>query len=113
LEILRKDRLLRLKRKNKGNVKLNKAIDSLIIDLENANWRTKNEIVSDRPDADCVHSDGFYFFDIHIHRTMILILFEENEATVIWTGSHDDYDLTFKGNKKTIEYWLRKQGLIN
>jgi hypothetical protein len=43
---------------------------------------------------------------------MILIVFEDNEATIIWTGSHDDYDLTFKGNKKTIENWLRKQGLI-
>lgn len=112
MEILRKDRLLRHKIKNKGNTKLNKAIDSLIVDIEKANWRTKNEIVAERPDADCVHSEGFYFFNINIHRTMILIVFEENEATIIWTGSHDDYDLTFKGNKKTIENWLRKQGLI-
>ena len=112
MDILRKDRLLRYKIKNKGNTKLNKAIDSLIVDLEKANWRTKNEIVTERPDADCVHSEGFYFFNINIHRTMILIVFEDNEATIIWTGSHDDYDLTFKGNKKTIENWLRKQGLI-
>ena len=112
LDILRKDRLLRYKIKNKGNTKLNKAIDSLIVDLEKANWRTKNEIVTERPDADCVHSEGFYFFNINIHRTMILIVFEDNEATIIWTGSHDNYDLTFKGNKKTIENWLRKQGLI-
>ena len=112
MEILRKDRLLRHKIKNKGNTKLNKAIDSLIVDIEKANWRTKIEIVTDRPDADCVHSEGFYFFNINIHRTMILIVFEENEATIIWTGSHDDYDLTFKGNKKTIENWLRKQGFI-
>ena len=112
LDILRKDRLLKHKIKNKGNTKLNKAIDSLIVDIEKANWRTKNEIVAERPDADCVHSEGFYFFNINIHRTMILIVFEDNEATIIWTGSHDDYDLTFKGNKKTIENWLRKQGLI-
>jgi mRNA-degrading endonuclease HigB of HigAB toxin-antitoxin module len=112
LEILRKDRLLRHKIKNKGNIKLNKAIDSLIVDIEKANWRTKIEIVAERPDADCVHSEGFYFFNINIHRTMILIVFEDNEATIIWTGSHDNYDQTFKGNKKTIENWLRKQGLI-
>jgi len=112
LDILRKDRLLRHKIKNKGNSKLIKAIDSLIIDLEKANWRTKKEITAERPDADCVHSEGFYFFNINVHRTMILIVFEDNEATIIWTGSHDDYDLTFKGNKKTIENWLRKQGLI-
>lgn len=112
LDILRKDRLLRLKIRNTGNIRLIKAIDSLIDDLEKANWKTKNEIIADRPDADCVHSDGFYFFDINIHRTMILIVFEDNEATIIWTGSHDEYDFTFRGNKKTIESWLRKRGLI-
>ena len=112
MEILRKDRLLRHKIKNKGNTKLTKAINSLMVDIEKANWRTKIEIIADRPDADCVHSEGFYFYNINIHRTMILIVFEENEATIIWTGSHDDYDLTFKGNKRTIENWLRKQGLI-
>lgn len=110
--ILRKDKLLRLKVKNKGNAKLSKAIDLLIDDLEKASWKTKNEIILDRPDADCVHSEGFYFFDLNIHRTMVLIVFEDNEATIIWAGSHDEYDLTFKGNKKTIESWLRKQGLI-
>jgi len=83
LDVLRKDRLLRLKTKNKGNVKLIKAIDSLIDDIEKANWRTKNEIVINRPDADCVHSECFYFFDINIHRTMILFVFEDNEATII------------------------------
>ena len=58
LDILRKDRLLRHIIKNKGNSKLIKAIDSLIVDLEKAIWRTKNEIVAERPDADCVHSEG-------------------------------------------------------
>ncbi len=112
MEILKKDKLLKLKVKNKGNVKLNKAIDLLINDIESAVWRTKTDIVNSRPDADCIHSDGFYFFDINIHRTLILIVFEDNEATILWTGSHDDYDLTFRGNKHTIENWLRGQGLI-
>jgi len=112
LELLRKDRLLKLKKKNRGNTKLASEIDKLISDIENANWNKPTDIKDTRPDADCVHSDGFYFFDIHIHRTMILIVFEENEATVIWTGSHGEYDKTFKGNKKTIEKWLRNQQLI-
>jgi mRNA interferase HigB len=43
---------------------------------------------------------------------MVLILFDEQEATVIWTGSHDEYETTFKNNKQTIEKWLRKQQLI-
>ena len=43
---------------------------------------------------------------------MILVLFEDNEATVIWTGSHDEYVKTFKDNKTTIEKWLRIQKLI-
>lgn len=112
LNLFRKDKLLKLKIKNRGNVKLLKAIDSLMNDIEAATRETKNDILAERADADCIHSDGFYFFDVNIHRTMILIVFEENEATVIWTGSHDEYDLTFKGNKNTIESWLRKQGLI-
>ena len=43
---------------------------------------------------------------------MILIVFEEDEASVIWSGSHDEYDSKFKGNKKTVEKWLRNQGVI-
>jgi len=65
-----------------------------------------------RPDADCVHNDGFYFFDISIHRTMILIEFDKNEASVAWVGSHSEYDRTFKNNKKTIRNWLKSNDWI-
>jgi len=112
LELLRKHKLIKLKNKNRGNIKLIKAIDKLIFDIENASWTKQTEIKDTRPDADCVHSDGFYFFDINVHRTMILVVFEDNEATIIWTGSHDEYDKTFKGNKTTIEKWLRDKKLI-
>ena len=112
LELLRKHKLIKLKNKNRGNTKLIKAIDKLISDIENAYWTKQIDIIETRPDADCVHSDGFYFFDINIHRTMILVVFEDNEATVIWTGTHDGYDKTFKGNKTMIEKWLRVQKLI-
>ena len=112
MELLRKHKLIKLKQKNRGNKKLTSAIDKLISAIESAEWTKKTEIRETRPDADCVHSDGFYFFDINIHRTMILIVFEDNEATVVWTGSHDEYDKTFKGNKSTIKKWLRKQNLI-
>jgi len=74
------------------------AIDKLILDIENAEWSKKTDIKKIRPDADCVHSDGFYFFDIHIHRTLVLILFDQDEAIIIWAGTHDEYDSTFKGN---------------
>ncbi len=64
--------LLKLKKKNVGNRKLCDAIDQLIVDLET--FEPVNDSLADRrKDADCVHSDGFYFFDIHIHRTLILI----------------------------------------
>lgn len=91
---------------------LSSAVDQLIDDLINANWKNTEEIKRVRPDADCVHSDGFYFFNINVHRTMVMILFDEEEATVIWAGSHDEYETTFKNNKRTIEKWLRKQQLI-
>lgn len=112
MDLLRKHKLIKLKVKNRGNKKLISAIDKLISDIESAQWTKKTDIKETRPDADCVHSDGFYFFDINIHRTLILIVFENDEATVVWTGSHDEYDKTFKGNKSTIEKWLRNQKMI-
>lgn len=112
MELLSKHKLIKLKKKNRGNKKLNSAIDKLISDIESAQWTKKTEIKETRHDADCVHSDGFYFFDLTIHRTMILIIIEDNEATVVWTGSHDEYDITFKGNENTIKKWLRNQKLI-
>ena len=112
LELFGKQKLLKLKKKNKGNIILSSAVDQLIDDLINANWKNTEEIKRVRPDADCVHSDGFYFFNINVHRTMVMILFDEEEATIIWAGSHDEYETTFKNNKRTIEKWLRKQQLI-
>ncbi len=112
MKLLQIQKLIKLKNKNRGNTKLIKAINKLISDIESADWTKQTDIKDNRPDADCVHSDGFYFFDINVHRTMILVVFEDNEATVIWTGSHDEYDKTFKGNKATIEKWLRIKRLI-
>lgn len=112
MELLRKNKLIKLKKKNLDNVKLIRAIDKLINDIEKSEWKTKTDILKDRNDADCVHKDGFYFFDINVHRTMILIAFGDYEAIVLWVGTHDEYETTFKNNKKSIETWLRNQGLI-
>jgi len=112
LELLRKDKLVKLKKKNKGNKKLILAVDKLILDIEKANWKNSVDIKLTRPDADKIHSDGFYFFNLNIHRTMILIVFDEEEAIIIWAGSHKEYDNLFKGNKRTIRKWLRNQKLI-
>ena len=112
MELLHKSKLLKLKRKNQGNIKLSKAIDKLITDIENAQWKNKMEVIEARPDADKVHSSNVFFFNINIHRTMILIIFDEQEAEILWAGSHSEYDKAFKGNKKTIETWLRNQGKI-
>ncbi|MBI9035723.1 MAG: type II toxin-antitoxin system HigB family toxin [Bacteroidales bacterium] len=112
MELLQKNKLIKLQRKNRGNKKLTNAIDKLISEIENSNWTKKTDVVKSRPDADCVHSDGFYFFNINVHRTMILIVFEDDEAVVVWAGSHDEYNKTFKGNKDTIENWLRNQNLV-
>jgi mRNA-degrading endonuclease HigB of HigAB toxin-antitoxin module len=112
LELFGKQKLLKIKKKNRGNIILTSAIDKLIKDLTEANWSNIEDIKRTRPDADCVHSDGFFFFNIHVHRTMILVLFAEQEATIIWAGSHDEYETIFKFNKQTIEKWLKKQQII-
>jgi len=113
MEILGKKLLEKLKRKNKGNISLISEVDNLIKDLEEHNFDDQVEINKIRPDADCVHKDGFYFFNINVHRTLILIEFEENEATIVWCGSHSDYEATFKNNKNTIKKWLKNKDWIN
>jgi hypothetical protein len=112
MRILGKKTILKFKKKNKGNKKLCTEIDKLITDLEKFN-PSKKSLNDIRSDADCAHSEGFYFFDINIHRTLILIeLDDEGEATIVWVGTHQEYETTFKNNKLTIEKWLRKKGHI-
>lgn len=112
MRVLGKNKILKVKKKNIGNKKLCNAIDELISDLEG--FEPDKQIINDiRKDADCVHNDGFYFFDINIHRTLVMIELDENgEATIVWVGTHQEYEATFKNNKNTIEKWLRNNGYI-
>lgn len=112
MELLGKNKLIKLKRKNRGNIRLYQEVDKLITDIERAAWDDAKELKEDRKDADCVHSDGFYFFNLNVHRTMILIVFDDKEATVVWAGSHDEYDRIFRGNKNVIVKWLRAKNFI-
>lgn len=112
MRIIGKKIILKVKIKNIGNQKLCNAIDKLIIDLENFDPKKENfrEVWID---ADCVHKDGFYFFNINIHRALILIeLDDQGEATIVWAGTHQEYEVIFKNNKSTIEKWLRNKGYI-
>ena len=84
-----------------------KAIDKLIKDIHENNWKDQTELNKTRTDADNVHSDGFYFFNINIHRTMIMIEFSDSEATVVWAGTHQEYETIFKNNRNTIKKWLK------
>ena len=112
MRLTNKKALEKLKRKNKGNTSLANAIDKLILDIEENVWKNQTELNESRSDADCVHSDGFYFFNISIHRTMILIEFDDGEASVVWLGNHNEYGKTFKNNKNTIKKWLKSNNWI-
>lgn len=112
MRLINKKILEKLKRKNKGNISLSKAIDQLIKDIEDNYWKDQSEINKTRPDADNVHSDGFYFFNINIHRTMILIEFADEEATVVWAGTHQQYETIFKNNRNSIKKWLQSNEWI-
>lgn len=113
MRLIGKKRLEKFRRKNKGNTPLSIEIDRLINEIEKSNWKNQIELKAVRKDADCVHSNGFYFFNISIHRTMILFEFcDYAEATVIWAGSHEEYESTFKNNKNTIKRWLKSNGWI-
>lgn len=113
MRIINKHILGKLIRKNRGNSKLAKAVQQLISDIEVSDWKNPLDLTENRPDADCVYGGEFYFFNINIHRTLIMIEFEENgEATIVWAGSHDDYELTFKNNRNMIKKWLRDNNWI-
>ena len=113
MRIIGFSRLMKHKVKNRGNNSLCTEIDKLITDIESFQSNNTFELKQLRNDADCVHDDGFYFFDIHFHRTLVLIRFdEENTATIVWVGNHQDYEKTFKNNKKVIEKWLRSKSYI-
>lgn len=55
---------------------------------------------------------AFYFFNINIHRTMILIEFDDNEATAVWVATHQGYQVTFKNNRNIIKKWLKSNDWI-
>jgi mRNA-degrading endonuclease HigB of HigAB toxin-antitoxin module len=112
MRLTNKKILEKLKRKNKGNALLVKTIDKLIDDIDSNDWEDQTELNKTRPDADNVHSDGFYFFNINIHRTMILIEFSDKVATVVWAGTHQEYEAIFKNNRNTIKKWLRSNDWI-
>ncbi len=113
MRLINKFILAKVIRKNRGNQKLILAIQKLVLDIEMNHWNAPADLLSDRPDADCVYVGRFYFFDIYIHRTLILIEFDgEGEATIVWAGSHDDYELIFKNNRNTIKKWLRNNNWI-
>ena len=112
MRLTNKKALEKLKRKNKGNTPLANAIDKLVEDIEENDWSNQTELNESRSDADWVHSDGFYFFNISIHRTMILIEFDGGEASVVWLGNHKEYEKTFKNNKGTIKKWLKSKNWI-
>ena len=89
-----------------------KAVDQLIKDIDENDWKNQTELYKARKDADNVHNDGFYFFNINIHRAMILIEFGDNEATAVWAGTRQEYETTFKNNRNTIKKWLKSNDWI-
>ena len=82
-EFIKQKKTFKTWKKNQGNKQLSGALKKLIKDIEKAEWKNPLEIKEARPDADNVHPDGFYFFDINIHRTMILIVFEDSDASIV------------------------------
>jgi mRNA-degrading endonuclease HigB of HigAB toxin-antitoxin module len=113
LQVTNKYILVKLKKKNLGNVKLGLAIDRLVDELERGTFETPNQLLEARPDADQVYGGNFYFFDIHVHRAMVLVEFGwDGEASIVWAGSHDEYEITFKNNKNAIRKWLKNHGWI-
>lgn len=43
---------------------------------------------------------------------MILLEFNDDEASIVWADSHDNYEKTFKNNKSVIKKWLKSRDYI-
>lgn len=112
MRLINRKLLVKLKVKNQGNRLLLVAIDGLIKDICTNSWRDQIELRQTRPDADRVHSDGFFFFDLTTFRVMMLLEFSEGEVTVVWAGSHQEYERVFRNNKKRIKTWLKSNEWI-
>lgn len=112
MRLINRKLLEKFKRKHRGNRQLISEVDKLISDIESFNWRTPLELKTIRPDADKVHSDGFYIFNTAVSRTMVLIEFSDFEATIVWVGNHQLYESLFRNNKSTIKKWLLSKGWI-
>jgi len=111
MKLLNQKLLLKHLSKNKGNKLLKQAIYKLVNDFESNRILNEEDLKRIRPDADRVHSDGYYFLNIKDSRTMVLIIFDEEESMVIWCGNHDKYQSIFRNNKNTIKKWLKSKKL--
>jgi mRNA-degrading endonuclease HigB of HigAB toxin-antitoxin module len=112
MRIIGKKKLEKYKRKNKGNKILTLEIERFIDTIELNQFENIEYLKLKRKDADIVHLDGFLFFDLELHRTLVLIEFEFNEATIVWVGNHQDYEKVFKNNKNVIQKWLKSNDWI-
>lgn len=83
MKLIGKKKIEKYIRKNQGNVKLKNSVYKLIYDIEENEFKDQFELKSVRQDADLVHSEGFYFFDIENHRIMFLMEFGNEEATIV------------------------------
>lgn len=134
MKFIGKRKIIKLAKKNRGNVKLQKAIKLFEKEITESTWTTQQELESSSIKFDSVHSDGFYIADIHIYRAMIAITYvslyeiealkgeDENikdqikalgEVEILWVGTHDGYQRIFGDNKDTIQKWLRAHGHIS
>ena len=112
MELLGKHILSKLKKKNRGNTTLSDAIDRLVSDLESTKVQSDADFRAIRSDAEKVQKTGFYFLDIHIHRVLLLLDIKDDEASILWAGTHSEYERIFKNNKNSIEKWLRNKDLL-
>jgi len=81
-----------------------RSVEKLIADFEENNWSNTFKLSETRKDADCVYGGEFFFFNINIHRTLVLVQFDEiGEVTIVWVGNHNEYETVFKNNKNVIK----------
>jgi mRNA-degrading endonuclease HigB of HigAB toxin-antitoxin module len=99
----------KITRYTRNRYEIAKHFDSFVGRIKNATWKTGADVRGTFPDADHI-AGGAYIFNVLSSRSLAMVYFQDEEVEIVWVGNHDDYEATFRNNKRTIIKFLREKG---
>lgn len=113
--LIGKNKLIKFGKKARGNKILNQNIADIIKLIENKNNNCKDEkefkelLKSYDPDNVSRGYNAFFLNISKADRSLVVVEYDEieGEVDVLFVGTHDEYETTFKNNKDVIEKYLK------